>query len=66
MYGETPRQYVNSPAGCRESQIFPNFGDRFWGQSYPRLLKIKEFWDPKNVFHHCFSVGSSDEKCCID
>ena len=29
MYGETPRQYVNSPAGCREKQIFPNFGNRY-------------------------------------
>jgi len=66
MFGETPRQYVNSPAGCREKQIFPNFGNRFWGNSYGRLLEIKKFWDPQNVFHHCFSIGSTDEKCCLD
>ena len=62
-YGEKPRQYVNTPAGCRNDHFY-GFGNRFWGNSYPELLKIKKFWDPKNVFHYCNSVGSDENYCC--
>ena len=37
---------------------------RYWGNSYPRLLKIKNYWDPANFFRHCHSVGSTNEDCC--
>ena len=35
-----------------------NWQDAFWGINYPRLLEIKQKYDPENVFtcHHC--VGS--------
>ena len=61
-FGQTPRQYVNTP-GCHDSEFF-SFGERYWGDSYQRLLKIKEYWDPENVFNHCQSVGSTKEDCC--
>ena len=38
---------------------------RYWGNSYPRLLKIKKFWDPENIFNYCQSIGSTNEQCCI-
>ena len=36
----------------------PNWQNAFWGSNYPRLLRLKEVWDPKGVFwcNHC--VGS--------
>jgi len=38
---------------------------RYWGDNYPKLLAIKEKWDPENTFHHCHSVGSQEEHCCV-
>ena len=37
---------------------------RYWGNSYKRLLTIKKFWDPNNIFNYCHSVGSTEENCC--
>ncbi len=37
---------------------------RYWGPNYPRLLRLKEYWDPDNVFNHCHSVGSTSNYCC--
>ena len=58
--GVTLRQYYNTPS-CDgqdfKSKLFP-------GGSYQWLLRTKEFWDPDNMFHHCFSVGSTEENCC--
>jgi hypothetical protein len=31
---------------------------RYWGANYPRLLKIKEQYDPNNVFANPQSVGN--------
>ena len=31
---------------------------RYWGANYPRLLKTKEKYDPKNVFANPQSVGN--------
>src|ERR1700723_1109432 len=31
---------------------------QYWGANYPRLLKIKEQYDPKHVFSNPQSVGS--------
>jgi hypothetical protein len=45
--------YVN------EADYFePNWQNSFWGINYPRLLRIKQKYDPDNLFicHHC--VGS--------
>ena len=61
LYGELPHQYSNTP-GCDDT--FFSFGQRYWGNSYPRLLNIKSHWDPKNVFNYCHSVGSTEEHCC--
>ena len=44
--------------------IVSNLVFRYWGNSYPRLLKIKEHWDPNRVFDHCHSVGSTRNDCC--
>lgn len=62
ILGEKPHQYANTP-GCDDT--FFSFGERYWGNSYPRLLKIKDHWDPKNVFNYCHSVGSTREDCCV-
>ena len=56
---KTPFQYGNTPS-CENI----DFGARYWGDNYPRLLQIKRAWDPDNVFHHCQSVGSTDQNCC--
>jgi hypothetical protein len=48
-----PGSYVN------ETDYFePSWQAAFWGENYPRLLAIKQIYDPHNVFtcHHC--VGS--------
>ena len=36
----------------------PNWQTSFWGPNYPRLLEIKQGYDPDGLFtcHHC--VGS--------
>jgi len=52
-------QYGNTPS-CEKI----NFGERYWGSNYPRLLRIKSAWDPTNVFNHCHSVGSTEQNCC--
>jgi|OM-RGC.v1.031306822 Berberine and berberine like. len=38
---------------------------RYW-ENYSQLQTIKRTWDPRNVFNHCHSVGSSDNTCCPD
>ena len=52
-------QYGNTPS-CEKI----DFGERYWGSNYPRLLRIKQAWDPSNVFNHCHSVGSTEQNCC--
>ena len=37
---------------------------RYWGDSYPYLLRIKKQLDPDNIFNHCQSLGSEEELCC--
>ena len=59
--GERPHQYVNTPS-CDD--IGDHFTYRYWGDNYERLLKIKDYWDPDNVFNYCQSVGSTSETCC--
>ena len=39
---------------------------RYFGNNYPRLLKIKKYWDPENVINHCHSVGSTEQECCVE
>lgn len=36
----------------------PNWQDSFWGDNYPKLLEVKEKWDPKDVFYVHHGVGS--------
>ena len=52
-------QYGNTPS-CETI----DFARRYWGAGYPRLLRIKQAWDPDNVFNHCHSVGSTEQNCC--
>ena len=59
--GARPSQYVNTPS-CDD--IGDHFSKRYWGDNYDRLLKIKDYWDPDNVFNYCQSVGSTSESCC--
>jgi len=51
-------KYLNWPSCDSEDWMF-----RYW-EDYPRLLRIKMFWDPANMFNHCQSVGSKDNSCC--
>ena len=39
-----------------------DWAERYWGSNLPALLSIKSTWDPDNVFHHCQSVGSSQQE----
>ena len=42
-----------------------DWGVRYW-ENYSQLQTIKRTWDPRNVFNHCHSVGSTDNTCCPD
>lgn len=53
-------KYANFPS-CSES----DWGVRYW-ENYSQLQTIKRTWDPRNVFNHCHSVGSTDNTCCPD
>ena len=39
-------------------RLEPNFGQAFWGDKYPRLLKLKSELDPHDVFFATTAVGS--------
>ena len=32
--------------------------------SYGADIGLQEYWDQENIFHHCQSVGSTDNMCC--
>ncbi|KAH7014646.1 FAD binding domain protein [Microdochium trichocladiopsis] len=36
----------------------PNFQQAFWGSHYPRLLRVKQRWDPRGLFIVKSGVGS--------
>ena len=57
--GGTDSQYVNTPS-CQSD----GWGKRYFGNNYPALLKLKEAWDPENVFNYCQSIGSTSDNCC--
>ena len=60
-HGDKPYQYINTPS-CDHSQ---SFKERYFRPGiYDKLLKTKQFWDPKNVFNHCQSIGNDKENCC--
>jgi len=58
--GANYSKYANFPS-CSES----DWGVRYW-DNYSQLQTIKRTWDPRNVFNHCHSVGSTDNTCCPD
>ncbi len=37
-----------------------NFQDHFYGSNYPKLLQIKQKYDPNNVFYAPVTVGSEN------
>jgi hypothetical protein len=39
-------------------RLEPNFQWAFWGSFYPKLLEVKEKYDPYNLFYAAQSVGS--------
>ena len=60
--GEKLTQYYNTPSCDSKDR---NFQNRYWSDKNNQiLLKAKHFWDSKNVFNHCHSVGSTVENCC--
>jgi len=58
-YKQPYSKYYNYPSCDSKDWMF-----RYWGDNYSRLLTIKAYWDPENVFQHCQSVGSTDNMCC--
>jgi len=38
----------------------PNWQTAYWGSNYPRLLKIRQKWDPKGVFYARTTVGTEN------
>jgi len=58
--GSEYSKYANFPS-CSES----DWGPRYW-ENYGLLQNVKKYWDPANTFHHCHSVGSTDNTCCPD
>ncbi|KAI0891562.1 FAD-binding domain-containing protein [Annulohypoxylon nitens] len=65
-YGWMQRWRDVSPgAGAYMSEadyIEPNFSQAFFGENYPRLYRIKQFYDPFGVFYAHTAVGSEDWK----
>lgn len=47
--------YMNEANGYE-----PGFQQSFWGNNYPRLYRIKQKWDPSNLFIARKGVGSED------
>ena len=31
---------------------------------YEQLLATKKFWDPRNKFNYCQSIGNDEKDCC--
>ena len=58
--GGQDSQYVNTPS-CQDE----DWGRRYFGDNYGKLLAIKKLWDPKNIFNYCQSVGSKSSSCCL-
>lgn len=50
---KTPRAYHSE-----SDYIEPDFGTVFWGENYATLSKIKESWDPHELFYATNGVGS--------
>ena len=59
--GDKPFQYLNTPS-C---DLKESFKDRYFRPGvYEKLLRTKRYWDPKNRFNHCHSIGNNNEDCC--
>lgn len=50
--GATGGTYVNYP-----DLKLKNWAQSYWGENLPRLLAIKQRWDPTNVFDHAHSLA---------
>jgi hypothetical protein len=51
-----------SPGGAsyvNEGDLYePNWQEAYWGSNYPRLLQIRQKWDPKGVFYTQTTPGT--------
>jgi hypothetical protein len=36
----------------------PNWQESFWGPNYPKLLKLRQKWDPAGVFYTQTTPGT--------
>lgn len=54
MTGESDRGAYSNEADVRE----PDFQRTFFGTNYPRLLQVKELYDPNDLFIVTAGVGS--------
>ena len=58
-HGGVDSQYVNTPSCQGEG-----WEKRYFGTNYEELVRVKNAWDPDNIFNYCHSVGSRDHDCC--
>ncbi|KAF2454444.1 FAD binding domain-containing protein [Lineolata rhizophorae] len=51
----------NSASYINEGDVNePNWQETYWGDNYPRLLEIKQTWDPNGVFYAKSTPGTED------
>jgi len=62
LSGQDYSKYYNFPSCSTKTDI--DWKRLYWGDNVSQLMKIKQFWDPTDMFHHCQSLNNTDQKCC--